>query len=99
MPTYKAAEYKSALLKKGFQLDRQTDDYLYYFYYKGKKTSIHTKVSMGRTEDIGAGLLSKIRNQLRLDTAAQIRDFIQCPMEHADYIQHLATKGVIKTTA
>ncbi len=96
MPTYKATQYRSALEKKGFRLERRTNDYLYYFYYDGKKTSIHTKVSMGKGEDIRVKLLSMIRHQLRLDNSTQLQKFIECPMEYPDYVQHLKVKGVIQ---
>jgi hypothetical protein len=92
----KAKELRSALALKGFSLERKTTDDLFYFYFGGKKTQVHTKISMGRGEELRAALLSKIRTQLCLDTNAQLGDFIDCPMTHELYIRHLQSKGILE---
>jgi hypothetical protein len=91
----KARELRSALELKGFSLERKTTDDLFYFYFQGKKTQVHTKISMGRGEEIRSGLLSKIKNQMCLDTNAQLGEFIKCPMTLDSYIQHLQAKGIL----
>jgi len=50
----KARELRSALALKGFSLERKTTDDLFYFYFGGKKTQVHTKISMGRGEELRA---------------------------------------------
>jgi hypothetical protein len=94
--TYRTSEYRRALERKGFRLDRKTDDNVYYFYYDGKKTSIHTKVSMGRAEDIRPKLFGMIRSQLQFDTSEQLREFIECPMEYTHYVAHLKSKNILQ---
>jgi hypothetical protein len=91
-----ARDFKSALNKKGFILERRTTDEIYFLYYQGKRTSVHTKVSMGKGEDLRDALLTKIRRQLQLDTASQLQDFINCPMTGDAYAQLLVDKQVIE---
>lgn len=93
---FSAKDFKSALTKKGFASDRRTTDEIYYLYYQGKKTSVHTKVSMGKGEDLRDALLAKIKRQLQLDTASQLQDFVTCPMTGEAYAQLLVNKGVIE---
>jgi hypothetical protein len=92
---YSIRDCRSALLKKGFQLERRTTDEMFYLYYDGKKTSVHTKLSHGRGEDLRDKILGKIRGQLRLETAGQLCNFIECPMTGPDYAAYLIEKRVI----
>ena len=92
---YSCRACRAALEKKGFVLERRTRDDLYYLYYAGKKTSVFTKVSQGRGEDLRDRILGKIRMQLRLETNNQLRDFVECPMTGDDYAAYLIEKDVI----
>ena len=96
MKPHKVRELVEALKQKGFLLDRQTNDKIYYLWHEGRKTRVWTKVSHGRGEELGFRLLKKIQAQLFLDTAAQLGDFIDGTMNAATYIAFLRTKGVIQ---
>jgi hypothetical protein len=93
---YKARELRSALEAKGFLLERQTTDDIFYFYHEGRRTQVHTKISMGRGEELRSALLSQIKRQLFLDTGVQLGAFIKCPMSHEEYIDHLRAKGIVE---
>lgn len=95
MKPYKARELEDALKKKGFALDRATDDKIYYLWFEGRKTQVWTKISHGSGEELRFRLLKLIQRQLCLDTQAQLRDFIEGGMDGAAYISFLITKGVI----
>jgi len=90
-----AKSFEKALTKKGFQLERQTTDKLFFFYYQGKKTQIFTKISHGKGEDLRPPILSKIKGQMFLDSSAQLSSFIDCKFGHEDYIALLVAKGHI----
>lgn len=94
MRTFNTGEYKKALLSKGFRSDRDTGDEFLYFYFEGKKTQIHTKISHGMREDVGPGLLKMIQRQLKLDKSQTIK-FAKCPLTHEEYIKHLQEVGVL----
>ena len=96
---YKARELRSALEAKGFSLERKTTDDIFYFYHERKRTQVHTKISMGRGEELRSGLLAQIKRQLFLDTGVQLADFIKCPMSHEAYIAHLQAKGIVERTS
>jgi hypothetical protein len=90
-----AKDFEGALNRKGFFLDRRTDDKIYYFYYQGLKTHIHTKVSMGKSEDLRDKLLGNIKRQMNFDSTAQLLQFIDCSLDEGAYIAHLKAKQVI----
>ena len=92
---YSVRGCRSALLKKGFESERQTTDEMFYLYYQGKKTSVHTKLSHGRGEVLRDKILGMLRRQLRLETAGQFRDFVECPMSGDDYAAYLLEKRVV----
>jgi hypothetical protein len=92
-----AKDLESALKKKGFRLDRQTDDKIFYFYYKEKKTSIHTKLSHGKGEDLRDKLIANIKRQMCLDSSGQVEDFAECSLTEDQYIEHLIAKQIIST--
>jgi hypothetical protein len=95
----KSRELEEALRKHGFVLDRSTNDKIYYLHYRGKKTSVFTKISHGSGEELGFRLLKMIQAQLRLDTQRQLQEFIDNTMDATAYIVHLKGKGVIREEA
>ena len=94
-----AKDFERALTKKGFRLERKTGDKIFYFYHQGRKTQIHTKISQGRSEDLRSALLGKIKQQMFLDSPAQLSSFIDCRFDESDYIAHLVAKGVLAPPA
>jgi hypothetical protein len=93
---YKSGDLEGALTKKGFLFERGSGDKIYYLHHEGKKTSVFTKLSHGRGEELGFRLLKMIRDQLRLDTQGQLADFIDCPMSAHAYMEILKAKGVVR---
>lgn len=92
MGPVKVADYRRALQRKGFRLERSTTDDFYYLYHQGKKTSVWTKISHGKGEELRAKLLGVIRGQLRLDSSNQLGEFLTCSL---DYVAHLRAHGVV----
>jgi len=94
---YAARACRAALLKKGFASERHTTDEFFYFHYQGRKTSVWTKLSHGRGEDLRDKILGQIRRQLHLETGAQLADFIDCPMTAEQYARFLVERGFVAT--
>jgi hypothetical protein len=92
-----AKDFPKALEKKGFRLERRTKDKSFYFYYQGRKTQIHTKISEGKSEDLRNTLLAKIKQQMCLDSTGQVSSFIDCSLDEPDYIKLLIAKGLLRT--
>lgn len=83
----KARDVKSALKTKGFQEIDDRDHIFYFLIYRGKKTHIRTKVSHGESE-INDKLCGMMARQMNL-TGKQFRDFVDCPLSYAGYVQIL----------
>ncbi len=88
---------ESNLLDKGFKLNsRGRDHKFFYFYYKGKKTIIRTKISTGtKYKEYGDDLINKMKYQLALDNFNQTKKFLMCPLSEEEYIDILITKNKI----
>lgn len=93
----KAASLRAALKVKGFEKTRNTTDELYYLYCDGRKTSVFTKVSHGRGEDLRDVLIQKVKKQLGLQTTQELTDFVECPLTLQMYTKLLKERGRIKT--
>jgi hypothetical protein len=86
---------ESALSAKGFARE---DTHHRYFYHEhqGKRTGIHTYTSHGSGyKTYPDPLLRSMRQQLRLDTVAQLADLVNCPMSQDAYNEHLKGKGLL----
>lgn len=94
-PTVSNRDFESALIKKGFEQQKDSHHRLYRFLYKGKKTPIITKASHS-TKDLTKPILKCIKDQLKLKDKEQLMDFITCPMSMEDYINHLVSIGIIQ---
>jgi hypothetical protein len=92
---YPSRACRAALTRKGFRPERHTAHDIYYYYHNGRRTAVWTKLSQGKSEDLRDPILKLIRGQLRLDTNAQLSDFIECPLTAEDYLRHLLDKGVL----
>jgi hypothetical protein len=87
---------KSALLKKGFELDtgKGRDHDTYFYVYAGKRQPVWTKFSRGSGyKTIGHSLLSQIRKQIKL-TAKQFGQFVECPLTREDYAKVLISQDI-----
>lgn len=90
------AQIKKALQEKGFTPVDDRDHTFYYFYYKGKKTKVRTKISRGSAyKDYDDELFGKMKSQLCLDNVKQVRDLLECPMSEKTYIAELQKKGLL----
>ncbi|MBT8508526.1 hypothetical protein AZH53_08925 [Methanomicrobiaceae archaeon CYW5] len=92
MATRKNSKIQRALSKKGFQ-KVNTDHKVLIFYYNGKKTRIHTKVSHGNKE-ISDKLIDHMANQLFL-TKSQFKDVVDCPLKEEDLINIYSEQGLL----
>ncbi len=89
MKPRKTSDIQRALSKKGFQLYPVKDHHsFYYFYYKGKKTTIYTYFSHGSAE-YDKNLMGCIRKQLKFKDNSLFNDFIDCPLSMEQYIEML----------
>jgi len=91
-------QIESSLCSKGFEEERSSDHRRFHHIYKGKKTGISTKTSHGsekKYKDYQDPLLGKIKQQLKLDSKEELRDFLLCPMSGEEYNQKLRSKGFL----
>ena len=87
---------ESALPRKGFAEDRAGHHRYFHHEYGGKRTGIYTYTSHGSAyKAYGDPLLRSMRQQLRLDTMAQLADLVNCPMSRDGYNAHLKGKGLL----
>lgn len=90
-------EAESSLGRKGFICDEKRDHHFWYFWYKGKRTIVRTKVSTGtKYKTLGHDILNAMKQQLQLDTLSDVKDLLKCPIDLDQYIQILLLKGKIK---
>ena len=91
MTVLKANEVIKGLTKKGFALSEGNHKHLI-FYFKGKKTSIMTKISHGGNEinDYHIGIMSK---QVRLEKK-QFVELVNCPLTTEQYLKELEGQGI-----
>lgn len=88
---------EGSLQDKGFHKD-QRDHRFWYFFYKGKKTIIRTKISTGKKYRVyGTDLLQMMQRQLHLDKLKEVKDLLVCPMDEDGYIKILLGKRVISS--
>jgi hypothetical protein len=83
----RARDVDGALKLKGFKETDKRDHVYYFFYYKGKKTNIFTKISHGENE-IHDKNCSSMARQIRLNSA-QFREFVACGLKTEMYLQLL----------
>jgi hypothetical protein len=93
MASLKTKDIESALLRKGFRQDN-THHKVFWLYDGELQTLVKTRISHGGSE-YGDNLLAKMRQQLGLDTKAQLFELVKCPLSHQDYLNLLVKKGVV----
>jgi hypothetical protein len=88
--TRKARDVKKALTTKGFR-EEERDHHYYFFYHNGKKSSVHTKISMGQT-DISRPLCAMMARQVRL-SSAEFGKFLDCTLSAEAYATAMISGG------
>ena len=88
-----ARDVSAALVKKGFE-KRESHHTYFHFKYEGRDVGVNTKISQGEKE-IRDTLITLMRRQLRLETTAQFREFVECPLTLQKYLDILKGRGVI----
>ena len=81
---------------KGFEAVRDGHHIYFHHIYGGKRTGAYTFVShSSRYRDIDSrgGIIDSMKKQLSLQTAAQVRDLVNCPMNGEAYISALREGG------
>lgn len=95
MKVRKVKELIKVLKKKGFELNPEKNDHNFFFLIvDGKKTSVNTFFSHGKSE-YGDSLMLKIKNQLRFQNTKTAEDFFDCPLSKEKYIELLRVQGDI----
>jgi hypothetical protein len=90
--TLKTRNIREALNAKGFR--ESTRDHCYFFFYlKGKKSSVFTKVSHG-SDEVGDNLISLMAKQVRLNKA-QFQRLIECSLDADKYAEFLISSGYV----
>ena len=98
MPTWDISDVRQALLQKGFSYDRgAAHDILRLCLPDGTVTSVRTKLSKGKDEDIAhrSMLFNSFKRQLFL-TGPELGEFFNCPMTRDGYLKILLSKGIVK---
>lgn len=88
---------EQSLQKKGFVMDASKDHRYFHLVVNGKQPGIYTKTSHGskKYKVLGKPLQSDVKNQLKLDSSNQLRDFVECPLTEAMYLKLLRKKGLL----
>ena len=93
MKPCKSRDIEAALLKKGFMV-KESHHKIFYFFYEGKITGVHTFLSHG-VREYNAELLTKMRNQLHL-SGKELEDLIRCPLSGEEYLILLEERGIFE---
>jgi hypothetical protein len=91
----KRKNLRKALKRKGFREKQGSNHTKYFFYHKGKKTSISTVISRGsKYKKLGVSFLGMMGTELKM-TNAQFESFIDCEFGESDYIEHLKDMRIL----
>ena len=93
MGVLKTSEVEKNLLSKGFR-QKDGNHKFFYFYYKGKKSSIFTKTSHS-SKEIDDYLIKQMSKQLKLEKAEFLK-FASCTLSEPAYVQILIREGFLK---
>lgn len=91
---FDARKVARSLSGKGF-LTVENDHTFFHLYVDGKDCGIFTKISHGEKE-IGTPLAKRMQHQLRLQSTANFRDLVECPLSYEEYVKLLRDTGVIE---
>lgn len=93
MSDLRTAEIETALKAKGFVKEKR-DHYYFFFHYKGRKTSIHTRFSHNeRVAD--SWLQGQMARQMRL-SKADFLAFVACTISATDYAAMMLQRGYVR---
>ncbi|WP_034695500.1 hypothetical protein [Chryseobacterium sp. JV274] len=93
MKARKVKDLMKVLKKKGFELNPEKDHHnFYYLMVDGKKSSIYTYFSHGKTE-YATSLMQMIKRQLCFQNTKTAEDFFDCPLTKEKYIEILKEQG------
>jgi hypothetical protein len=92
----KVRDVEAALKSKGFKETPKRDHKYFFFYHKGKKTRIFTKISHGESE-IRDGNCSSMARQIKLN-GNQFRDFVECPLTEQLYLKILVDSKYLEAS-
>lgn len=91
----KTKDLIKVLKKKGFKLHPEKNDHNFYFLIvDGKKTSVNTFFSHGKTE-YGDQLMQIVKKQLKFQNTKTAEEFFNCPLTKEQYIILLREQGDI----
>lgn len=96
MKKQKVRDMQLALLQKGF-IQQNKHHEMYWFFYKGKRTSIRTRISHGKRE-YEVSLMGAVRTQMKL-RGNEIDEFFDCQMSREDYAKLLIRRGEVRPSA
>ena len=93
MATRRTRDLEAALTTKGFHQDNNHHE-MYRLYVGGRKTSVRTYISHGKSE-YGDNLLGQIARQVKL-RRAELDDLVDCPLDGEAYAALLIQRGHVK---
>ena len=95
MKPRKTKKLEKVLNKKGFIKDPDKNHHkFYYLEVDGKKQSIHTYFSHGKSE-YNQYLMGEMKKQLKFNDTDKAEDFFDCPMSKEQYVEMLKELGEI----
>ncbi len=92
MSAIKTRDIERALTSKGFQKEL-THHEMFWFFHKGKRTSIRTRISHSLKE-YSDPLLTQMAKQMKL-TREELDDFVDCNLSGEGYLKTVNNKGFI----
>lgn len=96
MPSLSKNTIERNLLKKGFIKIEKKDHRFYYLTINGKRACSRTKISRGsHYNEYDISLLKKMKLQLQLNSIAELKDLLTCPMTKETYLRILRDKEII----
>lgn len=91
---FKVRQVRKSLKKKGFVEDKKGHHIYLRHEDGGKRTGAYTKVSHGKDrDDVGDDNVKSMKRQLRLRSAQDVRDLVECPMTAKEYLEVLEEEG------
>ena len=95
MKTRKTKAIIKTLEKKGFEYYPENDHHrFYYLTIDGKKTSIYTYFSHGKSE-YNSNLMGMLKKQLKFIDSKKAEMFFDCPLTKELYLEMLKEIGVL----
>ena len=88
-------DVESNLPRKGFERDNSRQHHIYFNHrHDGKYTGAFTYTSHS-IKSIGDTIISRMKQELRLNSARQVADLVNCPISSEEYVEILKSRGVV----